>query len=68
MKVEIIDGPLKVQKAGKPKFRTARANGHVIKVRVVDADSDAFGSEFFEACKASVRRARKDNRELKVGG
>lgn len=68
MKVEIVDGPLKVEKAGKPRYRTARSNGYIVKVRVVDADSDAFGSEFFEAFKASVRRARKDNRELNAGG
>ncbi len=66
MKIEIVDGPLKIEKAGKAKYRVARSGDQTVKVRVVDADSPAFGAEFFEAFKANVRRARKDNRSLKT--
>ena len=68
MKVEIIDGPLKVEKPGKARYRIARSDGQTVKVRIVDADSAKFGDEFFDAFKANVRRARKDNRRVQAEG
>ena len=65
MEVVIVDGPLERSKAGKPRYRTARAAGEkAMRVRVVDADSPTFGADFEAAFKANVRRARRENRAL----
>jgi hypothetical protein len=64
MEIVIVDGPLTSGQSGKPKYRTARAKGRSIRVRVVDADSPTFGADFEAAFKASVRRVRQDNRAL----
>jgi hypothetical protein len=64
--IVIVDGPLPSGKPSKPKYRTARMNGDVVRVRVVDADSPTFGADFEAAFRANVRRARQDNRALKA--
>ena len=64
MKVHIVDGPLPVGKASRPRYRTARVDGQEVKVRVVDADSPTFTADFTAAFRASVRRARKENAKL----
>ncbi|ARR55764.1 MULTISPECIES: hypothetical protein [Sphingomonadales] len=61
-KILIVDGPLPSGKPSKPKYRTARMDGDVVRVRVVDADSPDFGADFEAAFRANVRRARQDNR------
>ncbi|RYE58299.1 MAG: hypothetical protein EOP18_01400 [Rhizobiaceae bacterium] len=62
----IVDGPLSSEKPRKPKYRTARSEGSVVRVRVVDADSPTFGADFEAAFRANVRRARQDNRAIKA--
>ena len=64
MKVHIVDGPLAVGKASRPRYRTVRIDGQEVKVRVVDADSPNFTADFTAAFQASVRRARKENAKL----
>jgi hypothetical protein len=66
MTVEIVDGPLDPGKASTPKYRTARANGKPVRVRIVDADSPTFGADFQASFRANVRKARKENRALKA--
>jgi hypothetical protein len=65
MKIDIVDGPLDVGKPGKPKYRTVHKDGQAIRLRVVDADSPNFGAEFLASFRASVRKARAENRALK---
>lgn len=65
MKIEIIDGPLKVGPAGKPRFRTATKDGKTVRLRIIDADSPRFAADLQSAFAANVRRARSENRELK---
>ena len=64
--IVIVDGPLSVEKPGKAKYRTARSEGKVVRVRVVDADSPTFGADFEAAFRANVRRARQDNRAVQA--
>ncbi|KAA9019082.1 MULTISPECIES: hypothetical protein [Sphingobium] len=66
MKVDIVDGPIDLGKPGKPKYRTVHKDGKVVKLRVVDADSPNFGAEFLASFKASVRKAREENRAIKA--
>lgn len=65
MKVDIVDGPIDLGKPGKPKYRTVHKDGKVVKLRVVDADSPHFAAEFESSFRASVRKAREENRALK---
>lgn len=64
MTVEIVDGPLKVAKVSKPRYRTVRKDGKTFRVRVVSADSPSFGAEFQSAFAANVKRARTANRQV----
>jgi hypothetical protein len=64
IEIEIIDGPLPAAKPSKARYRTARMDGNVVRVRVVDADSPTFGADFEAAFRANVRRARQHNRAL----
>ena len=65
MKIDIVDGPIDLGKPGKPKYRTVRHDGKLVKLRVVDADSPRFGAEFEASFRASVRKAREENRAIK---
>ena len=60
--IVIVDGPLPSGKPAKARYRTARSDDNVVRVRVVDADSPTFGADFEAAFRANVRRARQDNR------
>ena len=64
MKIRLIDGPLQVGAAGKPKFRTATKDGKTVRLRVIDADSPRFAAELQSSFAANVRRARSENRKL----
>lgn len=65
MKIDIVDGPIDLGRPGKPKYRTVHQDGKVVKLRVVDADSPLFGAEFEASFRASVRKAREENRAIK---
>ena len=66
MKFQIVDGPLPLGQASKPRYRIARIDGQEIKVRVVDADSPTFTADFTAAFRANVRRVRRENKLLKA--
>lgn len=63
---QFVDAPVTGGKHGKPRFRIAFDGERRVRVRVVDADSPTFGSDFEAAFRANVRRARADNRRLDV--
>ena len=64
MKIDIVEGPLDAGAPGKPRYRTVRADGKTMKVRIVDADSPSFAADFGAAFRENVRRARRANRAL----
>ena len=68
MTIEIIDGPLLVEKPAKARYRTAHADGQHFRVRVIDAESPTFGADFEAAFKANVRRIRRQERVVKAAG
>lgn len=68
MKLEVVEGPIKSGKRpSRPKFRTAKSGEITVRVRIIDADSPTFGAEFQDAFAANVRRARKANKQVKIG-
>ncbi|OAH45275.1 hypothetical protein AX777_07140 [Sphingobium yanoikuyae] len=62
--IELVDGPLDTGKPSKPKFRTVRKDGQIVKLRIVDADSPNFSADLTASFQANIRRARKENREI----
>jgi hypothetical protein len=65
MKIDIVDGPIDLGKPGKAKYRTVHKDGRAVKLRVIDADSPQFAAEFLASFRASVRKAREENRAIK---
>lgn len=59
-----VDQPVTSGKQTKAKFRIANDGEQRLRVRIVDAESPTFGSDFESAFRANVRRARADNRRL----
>ncbi len=47
------------------RWKTVKAaNGDRIRLRVLDAESDAFADDLLHAFRANVRRAREENRKV----
>ena len=67
MNVKVVEGPIDPGKPGKARFRTARKDGKLVRMRVLDADSPHFTADFQASFAANVRRARRENRALKPG-
>jgi len=65
MKVDIVDGPIDLGKPGKPRYRTVHKDGKAVKLRVIDADSPQFEAEFLASFRASVRKAREENKAIR---
>lgn len=63
---EFIEQPVTGGKKSKPRYRIATDGERRVRVRVVDADSETFGSDFEAAFRANVRRVRADNRRLSI--
>ena len=61
---QFVDEPVTGGKQSKARYRTAFDGERRVRVRVVDADSPTFGSDFESAFRANVRRVRADNRRL----
>lgn len=66
MTIEIVDGPLIADKPAKARYRTVHKDGETFRVRICDADSPTFGSDFGAAFKANVRRIRREDRAEKA--
>jgi hypothetical protein len=64
--VVFVEGPIDPGKPSKPKYRTVERDGNRVKLRMINADSPRFAADFQAAFAANVRRARRENRELKA--
>lgn len=62
--IDIVEQVLDAGKPAKPVFRTARAEGKRMRIRVIDANSPSFAADFLAGFQANVRRAREENRAL----
>lgn len=59
-----VKGPIDPGKPGKVAYRTAVKDGQTVRLRVIDADSPDFTAQFLSSFRSSVRKARKENRDL----
>ena len=64
-KDEIVDGPVNIGKASKPRYRTAIGpDGQAMRVRIVDPNSPTFTADFLSMFRSNVKRARQENKAL----
>lgn len=64
VKIVRVQGAIDPGDPGKTRYQTVMRDGETIRLRVVDADSPAFGAQFLSLFRSNVRRARKENRQL----